>query len=1196
MEAPQAAVQEGLKGVTSPSLSRDEDGAAAAAIAAAAAAAAADGLVFRRSHRGCEEEGTDGASDFDGIDARSPQSPSVDVQRSEDGMQQQALQKARAQQAVFALSATAAETLSPGQEGATPASGLPFRQVVNAVCTSTTLQRLAEAFPFIDKAPCICSESSRCSFGGERGPNEQQQRHVLKMLMQEGEGTANTKTDDGEKEPFSLFAAPAKVAASLCCDRHATPPQPANSINDSNSAAPSPPLMEERAKRCNWETFADTLDKELDVIIDEMDASGIVEKMQLGLTASISPALYAIPKAQNARTLATDSQALSQPSGSASPTLMPAVKTEGGTYSAAGSVSPPAAAKAAFEGDAAVPSVESGGIFAAIAAVECHCKEITKKLGDKVSNMRSFQRNCQWQQQQQAFKAYQPLPSYGRGQQMPLFPYRNTVPPPPSVQQLRARRGVLQRLSERKGGWEVREELPHVNGSFSDAAWFSLGCSAGTTWRRVLHSSGLPAAQQLELLRQLQGDDLVEGCFVIDTIRPDNTVSRRVVAGRKGRREFMQALCSPWAVVRGWVVRCDRDRELMLVRLVGVEIYPAYSIKLDGAIGNASSNGIKQEVPANASKEMGSADSAAYLSRRLLKAEVDIGSSGFYAALPLAAIPRYEFIGGQASGCCGKFVCAGTAVRVCLARTAAAQGHLFSKSKSEPSRSLTPAHPPLLDEATLNAAHAHVEATFVLPDEIRNSVGLVSHLQEPLGFVSALPHDAAHPQPEAADFQAIRSLQVPSARDSMEPLVWWDGGSTLLLSRLGYVTRSSGSFANPVATHRQLHAFSVLHLLGMAPPPEDKESSAFSGSVSGCKRRSSNDSNRTQALTQAGSWEAFLKQLSDGSFVSFLDIACPCDAIRIALAKAEKEMAVRAGGMGRLLAQQQGADWARRRLKAGVACARRRQLDQALQLYDSALQLRPDYADALVARGAAYANKLDYEKAVADLDAALALEPNNKNAAKYRAIVAERMGSKDAQAEPATAAPTANDPPPRKSKEKKQEKAIISHEQDRTPSPDRKCKSPEHAGVRELTGSKSATVVRKAASGSTSLFPTRNALTSAAAAANAVLEQASAAGMGVVTALSRPSSVIDRYRTHHEQQRQQLLLLEQQKRRAELIQKQLQQTQEMERQLSERKQKEQRRSHRVQDQVLAHANSILNKDKPRKRKRKHSDSSGNSSA
>lgn len=42
-----------------------------------------------------------------------------------------------------------------------------------------------------------------------------------------------------------------------------------------------------------------------------------------------------------------------------------------------------------------------------------------------------------------------------------------------------------------------------------------------------------------------------------------------------------------------------------------------------------------------------------------------------------------------------------------------------------------------------------------------------------------------------------------------------------------------------------------------------------------------------------------------------------------------------------------------------------------------------------------FACKLEYEKAAADLDAALALDPTNKNATKYRAIVAERMGEKE---------------------------------------------------------------------------------------------------------------------------------------------------------------------------------------------------------
>ena len=38
-----------------------------------------------------------------------------------------------------------------------------------------------------------------------------------------------------------------------------------------------------------------------------------------------------------------------------------------------------------------------------------------------------------------------------------------------------------------------------------------------------------------------------------------------------------------------------------------------------------------------------------------------------------------------------------------------------------------------------------------------------------------------------------------------------------------------------------------------------------------------------------------------------------------------------------------------------------------------------------------FAPQLEYAKAAADLDAALALEPTNRNAVKYRAIVADRM-------------------------------------------------------------------------------------------------------------------------------------------------------------------------------------------------------------
>lgn len=126
-------------------------------------------------------------------------------------------------------------------------------------------------------------------------------------------------------------------------------------------------------------------------------------------------------------------------------------------------------------------------------------------------------------------------------------------------------------------------------------------------------------------------------------------VSRRVVAGRLGRRDFMQALCSPQAVVRGWVVRCDKDRELLLVRLVGVEVYPSESsiCAKEGDADSAITNGVAQnhQAPRVAQRSGGTPPPPpSYLQKRLLRAEVDIGSSGFYAALPLAAISRYEVI------------------------------------------------------------------------------------------------------------------------------------------------------------------------------------------------------------------------------------------------------------------------------------------------------------------------------------------------------------------------------------------------------------------------------------------------------------------------------------------------------------------------------------------------------------------------
>ncbi|OEH74467.1 TPR domain-containing protein [Cyclospora cayetanensis] len=946
------------------------------------------------------ESPSDAATESDASEGLCSQSPSID-QLDTEGLphQRQHLIRRPGQQGQTAHSGVAGDIAASTPDESS--SGLPFRQVINAACTSSSLQRIAESFRFVERAPCICADARSCTFGGGVGQLQQRQRReVLRMLMQEDSLSPDQQKRE-EADPFSLFSTNVAALASSCCDRHAPPRGPVHGndgspngvFNRSENAVPSNAANEAGAG-CNWEIFAAALDKELDAIIDTLDTSGILEKMQHSLGASLSPAVFAYPKMQEARALEAASQEAANDTNPSTPAdTLPALHSD--SLTAASRAAVPAVAD-----EETPPQVECGGIFAALAAVEAHCNEISKKFA------------C----------------------------------PPPSLLQLRERRNRLHKLSERKGSWEVREDLPHVNASFPDAAWFSLGCCAGRMWRRLLLESGVSASHQLELLRLLQGDDLVEGCFVIDTVRKDRTMSdggaqasrrrrtpleevqlkleargfstcpiaslsRRVVAGRRGRREFMDALCLPHAVVRGWVVRCDRERDLMLLRLVGVEVYPEASASQEekqeetSTTPNQTAGRGAACAPARGTPT-GTHEGADYLKRRLLRAEVDIGSSGLYAALPVASIPRYEFVGGQASGCCGRFVCAGTSVRVCLKRRAApagscatlAGGFQRSSNGGVVERLAKQQHQPLLDETTLNAAHAHVEASVALPEDLQGNPTLVELLQEPLGFSAALPYDAAHPQPEEADFEQIHALQMPSKAESREPLRWWDGGSGLLQSRLPYMLRSSGAFMNPVATHRRLHAFSALHLLGMALAPQAKVSVADSNppkGASGGRKRATNDGNMVLVYTEAEAWEAALRRLGDGCFMSLLNAASPCEAIRCALARAERNPAVRAGGIGRLLAQEQGADWAKRRLKAGVVCARRGYLDQALQLYDSALQLQPNYADALIARGAAYANKLDYEKAAADLDAALALEPANKNAAKYRAIVAERMEGKE---------------------------------------------------------------------------------------------------------------------------------------------------------------------------------------------------------
>lgn len=257
-------VGEGLESEISLSLSRDDDGAAAAAIAAAAAAAAADGLVLRGS-RGASQD-PDAGSDSDVTDGCSPRSSVAESQLREDVRQQQNRYNQQ-------VSGPAIDGLSrPAEDSST--NGLPFRQAVNAACTSASLQRLAETFRFVAPSPCICDDSTSCSFGGEAGlVYQQQRRQMLRVLTQEDSSMAEAP-QQVELEPFSLFAPHAEAGAPLCCERHAR--LKAAEGNGSSSSSGGSAVLAAAGDvvegECNWSSFATSLNQELDSIIDTVSA------------------------------------------------------------------------------------------------------------------------------------------------------------------------------------------------------------------------------------------------------------------------------------------------------------------------------------------------------------------------------------------------------------------------------------------------------------------------------------------------------------------------------------------------------------------------------------------------------------------------------------------------------------------------------------------------------------------------------------------------------------------------------------------------------------------------------------------------------------------------------------------------------------------------------------------------------------
>ncbi len=70
----------------------------------------------------------------------------------------------------------------------------------------------------------------------------------------------------------------------------------------------------------------------------------------------------------------------------------------------------------------------------------------------------------------------------------------------------------------------------------------------------------------------------------------------------------------------------------------------------------------------------------------------------------------------------------------------------------------------------------------------------------------------------------------------------------------------------------------------------------------------------------------------------------------------------------------------------GVAYVAKRDFDKAIQNYDKAIELKPDYADAYYNRGIAYVAKRDFDKAIQNYDKAIELKPDYAKAYNNRGV------------------------------------------------------------------------------------------------------------------------------------------------------------------------------------------------------------------
>jgi len=76
----------------------------------------------------------------------------------------------------------------------------------------------------------------------------------------------------------------------------------------------------------------------------------------------------------------------------------------------------------------------------------------------------------------------------------------------------------------------------------------------------------------------------------------------------------------------------------------------------------------------------------------------------------------------------------------------------------------------------------------------------------------------------------------------------------------------------------------------------------------------------------------------------------------------------------------------------GLAAAEKSNYDQAIAHYDSAIQLKPDFASAYRNRGVTYAQKGDYDRAIQDFDQAIKLKPDMASAYNSRGLTYQAKG------------------------------------------------------------------------------------------------------------------------------------------------------------------------------------------------------------